>query len=99
MQFPESWLREFCNPTLSTQQLAETLTMAGLEVEALDPVVVEHRLRCTERARGHQGSVRLGRRKPSTGSGWKAILDKDREAARRRESGDAVLVAGTSPLR
>ena len=38
MQFPESWLREFCNPTLSTQQLAETLTMAGLEVEALDPV-------------------------------------------------------------
>lgn len=38
MQFPESWLREFCNPSLSTQQLADTLTMAGLEVEALDPV-------------------------------------------------------------
>jgi len=38
MQFPESWLREFCNPPLSTQQLADTLTMAGLEVEALDPV-------------------------------------------------------------
>jgi len=38
MQFPESWLREFCNPPLSTQQLAETLTMAGLEVEELAPV-------------------------------------------------------------
>ncbi len=38
MQFPESWLREFCNPPLSTQQLADTLTMAGLEVEALQPV-------------------------------------------------------------
>ena len=38
MQFPESWLREFCNPDLSTQQLADTLTMAGLEVEALEPV-------------------------------------------------------------
>ncbi len=38
MQFPESWLREFCNPDLSTQQLADTLTMAGLEVEALQPV-------------------------------------------------------------
>lgn len=38
MQFPESWLREFCNPTLTTQQLADTLTMAGLEVEALEPV-------------------------------------------------------------
>ena len=38
MQFPESWLREFCNPPLSTAQLAETLTMAGLEVEELRPV-------------------------------------------------------------
>ena len=38
MQFPESWLREFCNPTLTTQQLADTLTMAGLEVEDLKPV-------------------------------------------------------------
>lgn len=38
MQFPESWLREFCNPALNTEQLAETLTMAGLEVEELKPV-------------------------------------------------------------
>lgn len=38
MQFPESWLREFCNPPLNTEQLAETLTMAGLEVEELKPV-------------------------------------------------------------
>ena len=38
MQFPESWLREFCNPPLSTQQLADTLTMGGLEVEDLRPV-------------------------------------------------------------
>jgi len=38
MQFPESWLREFCNPALTTQELAETLTMAGLEVEELQPV-------------------------------------------------------------
>jgi len=37
MQFPESWLREFCNPPLNSQQLADTLTMAGLEVEALRP--------------------------------------------------------------
>ena len=38
MQFPESWLREFCNPPLSTEQLAQTLTMAGLEVEERKPV-------------------------------------------------------------
>jgi phenylalanyl-tRNA synthetase beta chain len=37
MQFPESWLREFCNPPLSTRQLADTLTMGGLEVEDLRP--------------------------------------------------------------
>jgi phenylalanyl-tRNA synthetase beta chain len=38
MQFPESWLREFCNPPLSAEQIAETLTMGGLEVEDLRPV-------------------------------------------------------------
>jgi phenylalanyl-tRNA synthetase beta chain len=38
MQFPESWLREFCNPPITTQQLADTLTMAGLEVEEVKPV-------------------------------------------------------------
>ncbi|MEY3503374.1 MAG: phenylalanine--tRNA ligase, beta subunit [Pseudomonadota bacterium] len=38
MQFPESWLREFCNPPLTTQQLADTLTMAGLEVEDMKSV-------------------------------------------------------------
>jgi hypothetical protein len=36
LQFPE--LREFCNPPLTTQELADTLTMAGLEVEELQPV-------------------------------------------------------------
>jgi phenylalanyl-tRNA synthetase beta chain len=38
MQFPESWLREFCNPPLSTQALADLLTMSGFEVEDLAPV-------------------------------------------------------------
>ena len=38
MQFPESWLRSFCNPDLNTQQLADLLTMAGLEVEEQQPV-------------------------------------------------------------
>jgi tRNA-binding EMAP/Myf-like protein len=38
MQFPESWLREFCNPPCPPQQLADLLTMAGMEVEELRPV-------------------------------------------------------------
>ena len=35
MQFPESWLREFCNPPIDTRQLADLLTMSGMEVEDL----------------------------------------------------------------
>jgi phenylalanyl-tRNA synthetase beta chain len=38
MQFPESWLREFCDPPLTTAQLADLLTMSGMEVEELRPV-------------------------------------------------------------
>jgi len=38
MKFSESWLRTFANPALSSQELAHVLTMAGLEVEALEPV-------------------------------------------------------------
>jgi phenylalanyl-tRNA synthetase beta chain len=38
MQFPESWLREFCDPPISTEQLADLLTMSGFEVEELRPV-------------------------------------------------------------
>ncbi len=38
MQFPESWLREFCNPPLDSAALAELLTMAGMEVEEARPV-------------------------------------------------------------
>jgi phenylalanyl-tRNA synthetase beta chain len=38
MQFPESWLREFCNPPIGSAELAETLTMGGFEVEERRPV-------------------------------------------------------------
>ena len=38
MKFSESWLRSFVNPALSSAELSHLLTMAGLEVEELDPV-------------------------------------------------------------
>ncbi len=38
MQFSESWLRTLVNPSLSSEELAHLLTMAGLEVEDLSPV-------------------------------------------------------------
>ncbi len=34
MNVPESWLRAFCNPPLAGGQIADKLTMAGLEVES-----------------------------------------------------------------
>jgi len=37
MLFPESWLRSFVDPKLTTDELAHALTMAGLEVEGLRP--------------------------------------------------------------
>src|SRR5512145_3335116 len=38
MNVPESWLRSFCNPPLSGRELADKLTMSGLEVETYEPV-------------------------------------------------------------
>lgn len=38
MKFSEQWLREWVSPALSTQALADQITMAGLEVDAVEPV-------------------------------------------------------------
>lgn len=38
MQFSEHWLRQYVNPALDSQGLSHALTMAGLEVEELEPV-------------------------------------------------------------
>ncbi|SHE89849.1 phenylalanyl-tRNA synthetase beta subunit [Modicisalibacter ilicicola DSM 19980] len=38
MKFSEQWLREWVSPTLSTQALADQITMAGLEVDAVEAV-------------------------------------------------------------
>lgn len=38
MQFSESWLRSFCNPSLSSDELCHLLTMAGLEVEEVEAI-------------------------------------------------------------
>ena len=38
MKFSEKWLREWVDPPVSTEELAHQLTMAGLEVDAVEPV-------------------------------------------------------------
>ncbi len=37
MRFSEHWLREWVNPALSAEELGAQLTMAGLELDALEP--------------------------------------------------------------
>ncbi|BCX82697.1 phenylalanyl-tRNA synthetase beta chain [Methylomarinovum caldicuralii] len=37
MRFSEAWLREHVNPPVDTARLVEQLTMAGLEVDAVEP--------------------------------------------------------------
>ncbi|MDF1629403.1 MAG: phenylalanine--tRNA ligase subunit beta [Alcanivoracaceae bacterium] len=41
MRFNEAWLREWVNPDINTEQLAHQLTMAGLEVDAVEPAAAE----------------------------------------------------------
>jgi phenylalanyl-tRNA synthetase beta chain len=41
MKISESWLREWVSPELSTQELADQITMAGLEVDAIEAVATD----------------------------------------------------------
>ena len=41
MKFSEKWLREWVNPSVSTDELSDQLSMAGLEVDAVDAVAGE----------------------------------------------------------
>ncbi|MEJ2141829.1 MAG: phenylalanine--tRNA ligase subunit beta [Gammaproteobacteria bacterium] len=41
MKFSEAWLREWVNPKVTTDELSHQLTMAGLEVDAVEPVAGE----------------------------------------------------------
>lgn len=41
MKLSENWLREWVNPEISSAELCEQITMAGLEVDAVEPVAGE----------------------------------------------------------
>ena len=41
MKISETWLRTYVNPALSTEELVAQITMAGLEVDAVEPVAAE----------------------------------------------------------
>jgi phenylalanyl-tRNA synthetase beta chain len=41
MQISEAWLRSYVNPAISTEELVEQLTMAGLEVDSVEPIAAK----------------------------------------------------------
>jgi phenylalanyl-tRNA synthetase beta chain len=41
MRFSEAWLRELVNPPLTTNELNQQLTMAGLEVDSVEPAAAD----------------------------------------------------------
>ena len=77
MKFPESWLRAYCNPDWTTEQLSDRLTMAGLEVEEVgaaappfDKVVVAQVLSVTR----HPNADKLNVCEVDTGAGVRSIV-------------------------
>ncbi|WP_419648050.1 YtpR family tRNA-binding protein, partial [Thiolapillus sp.] len=41
MQFSDAWLREWVNPEVSVEELADALSMAGLEVDGVEPAAAD----------------------------------------------------------
>ena len=41
MKFSEQWLRELVQPNISTQELVDQITMAGLEVDGVESVAAD----------------------------------------------------------
>ena len=77
MKFSERWLRSYVDPALSSEALAHTLTMAGLEVEERSPaappftgVVVGH-VRSVER---HPNADKLTVCEVDTGAGLAKVV-------------------------
>lgn len=93
MKFSELWLREWVNPAISTAELSEQLSMAGLEVDAVDAVagdfdgvVVGRVMQCGQ----HPNADKLRVTKVDVGTG--ELLDIVCGAANCRE-GLTVAVA------
>ncbi|HQD83322.1 MAG TPA: phenylalanine--tRNA ligase subunit beta, partial [Quisquiliibacterium sp.] len=77
MKFPERWLRAYCNPDWTTEELSDRLTMAGLEVEEVgaaappfDKVVVAQVLSVTR----HPNADKLNVCEVDTGAGVRSIV-------------------------
>jgi len=62
MKFSEQWLREWANPDISTEEMCEQLTMAGLEVDSVSPAAGEFTnvvVACVESIEKHPDADKL----------------------------------------
>jgi phenylalanyl-tRNA synthetase beta chain len=61
MKFSENWLRQWVNPNITSAQLAKQLTMAGLEVDAIENLSLPAEVRIAEilEAQPHPNADRL----------------------------------------
>ncbi|MEP5567488.1 MAG: phenylalanine--tRNA ligase subunit beta [Halioglobus sp.] len=77
MIISEQWLREWVSPPMSTEELAHQITMAGLEVDAIDPVAGEFTGVVVAEilsAQQHPGADKLRVCEVSTGNGTVQIV-------------------------
>ena len=71
MIFSESWLREFVDPGMETSALVDTLTMAGLEVDGVQPAAADFSgivVGLVEEAQQHPDADKLSLCKVSDGA-------------------------------
>jgi len=93
MKITDHWLREWIDPPLTVQQLAEQLTMAGLEVEAVERCDLEFSgvsIARIESIAAHQDSDKLHVCIMDDGSGKKTVVS----AAGNLRAGMLVPLAG-----
>jgi phenylalanyl-tRNA synthetase beta chain len=77
MRFSESWLREWVNPDVDTQTLADQLTMAGLEVDAVEPAAPQFEgvlVGLVQVVEPHPSSEKLRLCRVDTGSGEPLLI-------------------------
>ena len=91
MKLSEQWLREWADPPLTTEELAEQLTMAGFEVDAIEscePGFEKVIVARVEQVAPHPDADRLRVCDVSTGSGMSTVVC----------GADNVAVGGCFPL-
>ena len=79
MKFSELWLREWVNPAIDSEALSDQITMAGLEVDGVEPVAACDKSECWRRSpAGH----RLRRAKLPSGAKGRGSHHRRRAAGR-----------------